>query len=179
MTPTAIAGIGTADDDRLTLDADVIAELVREAGYFAYVEQTGGGCATIYAGERIPDEEREFRYAVAAGPGQYGWGERPSTFHLSELYVGPDSWGDEEAMDAYQVGCRDEQDVADLIVLNLHQPGPAYLIPDFDTTEAHGFDGTARGIERRRPDGLAARLRRYGGERPRSSDRYGRPRRMA
>jgi hypothetical protein len=78
----------------------------------AYVEQTGGGCATIYAGLRRPvvPAEPEYlsdeavlyqapgeldedwgRWPVMAGPGSFDWHGRDHTAHLDDFYVGPDT----------------------------------------------------------------------------------------
>lgn len=57
----------------------------------AFVEQTGGGVATIYVGEA----DENGRYELAIGPGSYNWSvPGDSVFALSELYVGPDDDGE-------------------------------------------------------------------------------------
>ncbi|MGK5677621.1 hypothetical protein [Actinoplanes sp. URMC 104] len=51
---------------------DVIVDKLRQRGHdSAYVEQTGGGCATIYVGPTWRDENGDERYAAAAGPGSF------------------------------------------------------------------------------------------------------------
>jgi hypothetical protein len=78
----------------------------------AYVEQTGGGCATIYAGLRRPvvPAETEYlsdeavlyqapgeldenwgRWPIMAGPGSFDWHGRDHRAHLDDFYVGPDT----------------------------------------------------------------------------------------
>lgn len=59
----------------MNLDMDKIVDLLRAGGITAYVEQTGGGCATIYAGESYVDSHGDERYPVLAGP---GWFEGPN-----------------------------------------------------------------------------------------------------
>lgn len=102
-----------------TLDMDKIVEILKSKHGMdnAYVEQTGGGCATIFGGEVRPDEEEGFRYAVAAGPGDYGWGKRPSTIHTAEFCVGRD--GDEEwsSPAGCDLGVDTEEKAAALIAL--------------------------------------------------------------
>jgi hypothetical protein len=56
------------------LNLDTIAELIHRHGIWAYVEQTGGGCATIYAGAQYTNRKAGTTYAAIAGPGTYGWG---------------------------------------------------------------------------------------------------------
>lgn len=64
----------------------------------AYVEQTGGGCATIFAGPTHDEPDYGKRYAVAAGPGAYGrydGGEwHDSVGHTDEFCIGADDYGD-------------------------------------------------------------------------------------
>lgn len=85
-----------------TIDLDRVAEIVRDLSEGpCYVEQTGGGCATIYAGERdLPAIEPEIdpdwtRFHAAAGP---GWFEGPYWTNpradLDDFYLGPDDMGD-------------------------------------------------------------------------------------
>ena len=51
------------------LDMDAIVERVRAAGFPAYVEQTGGGCATVYAGP--PDADGASTPEPARGARDY------------------------------------------------------------------------------------------------------------
>ena len=81
-------------------DMDRIAALVRERGGEAYVEQTGGGCATIFASlgcdERgFPLADANGHYGAAAGPGWFeGEGWTLPRGGSSEFLVGPDDDGD-------------------------------------------------------------------------------------
>jgi hypothetical protein len=63
----------------MELNLDSIVGRVRRTGVHAYVAQTGGGVATIYAGPLRVEGELEY-YAVAAGPGWFegpGWENGP------------------------------------------------------------------------------------------------------
>lgn len=78
------------------LDLDEIVDRIHEQGVWAYVEQTDGGCATIYAGawHSVPHGNYgRTMYAVVAGPGTYGRGERPSVGHMHEFFIGADDQG--------------------------------------------------------------------------------------
>lgn len=61
----------------------------------AYVEQTGGGTATLYIGTKFGDDtESGGNYPVVAGPGSYNWSNgNHSTFSWEEFVVGPDDYG--------------------------------------------------------------------------------------
>lgn len=78
-----------------TLDLDKVCDLLKERNIPAYVEQTGGGCATIYAGEPDRTDPQWPRYKALAGPGWFegpGWSNgRADT---SDFYVGPDDDGE-------------------------------------------------------------------------------------
>jgi hypothetical protein len=81
--------------------SDVVDEIARTApDVVAYVEQTGGGCATIYAARREPGADpvlyqapgEDFgRWPVMAGPGSFDWSGRNHTAHTDDFYVGPDT----------------------------------------------------------------------------------------
>lgn len=91
---------GTADWGHTggdTIDLDLVADALTAAGTPAYVEQTGGGCATIYVGAPVVCTQTgdEFHpYAVGpgwfhpVGPRLHGFG------HVSDLYMGPNDAGD-------------------------------------------------------------------------------------
>jgi len=65
---------------------DLVAELV-VVGLVAYVEQTGGGTATIRV-QNAPTEE-----VILIGPGSYAWGTPGnSVFTTEELFIGEDSY---------------------------------------------------------------------------------------
>jgi hypothetical protein len=77
------------------LDLEKVCSILAEKyNVHAYVEQTGGGCATIYAGDRYPDDTGEDRYQAAAGPGWFagpGWTRGRAT--TDDFCVGPDDDG--------------------------------------------------------------------------------------
>ena len=70
---------------------EVLAAIAEATNLPAIVEQTGGGCATIYVG--LPDEDD--RYPLVIGPGWFdgGWPSGKAMFDLRDLYVGPDDDG--------------------------------------------------------------------------------------
>lgn len=90
-----------------TFSMDAVVDALQKGGIPAYVEQTGGGCATIYAGgqhvheERYPngDVDRWNRWNVAAGP---GWFEGPDwtqgTAALGEFSVSPNDEGESDCV---------------------------------------------------------------------------------
>lgn len=94
-----------------TVNFDEVVELVRAQGIAAYVEQTGGGCATILAGTLSEDG----RAVAAAGP---GWFEGPGWTlgrgDTDELFVGRDDSGESES--AMADASWDERCVADELV---------------------------------------------------------------
>ena len=71
------------------LDMDwITAQIIERTGVTAYVEQTGGGCATIYVGTLADDWTPPFM----AGPGWFAgpyWTQARA--HIDEFY-----WGDGE-----------------------------------------------------------------------------------
>lgn len=70
--------------------AEVLAAVARVVDLPAYVEQTGGGCATVLVGYPGPEGE----YTLAIGPGRFDWADSGrSAFWLADLYVGPDDHG--------------------------------------------------------------------------------------
>lgn len=97
------------------IDMNEVARLVEEMGYPAFVQQTGGGTATIYAGDRIPDPDFDEIYEAAAGPGWFTDATWSQGYGLkTDFYVGPDGETDD-----YWTAPEDctEQDVAHQIVL--------------------------------------------------------------
>jgi hypothetical protein len=75
------------------LNMETIVALVKAQGIAAYVEQTGGGVATIYAGDTRTEAGTEY-YAVAAGPGRFSgprWSEARGDDE--DFCVGPDNDG--------------------------------------------------------------------------------------
>lgn len=85
--------------DEHEFNMDELVRLIEQRGVKAYVEMTGGNCATIYIGDTLPKVECSCcdgeHYALVAGPGNFGWGKRPSTAYWDEFCYGPDDHGDE------------------------------------------------------------------------------------
>lgn len=77
------------------VDMDKIVSIVRDDyGIPAYVEQTGGGTATIYAGPTHHEDGWGTRHAAAAGPGWFAgphWTKGRGI--VSDFFVGPDDDG--------------------------------------------------------------------------------------
>jgi len=95
-------------------DLDRICAELAALGVPATVEQTGGGTATLYAGEPVydPDEER-YEYPVSAGPGHFvgpGWSVARS--YREEFSFGPN---DQDAESCTPPDDATEADVARLI----------------------------------------------------------------
>jgi hypothetical protein len=80
------------------LNLEKIVDVLRMAGIPAYVEQSGGGCATIYVGE-AQEVNGDPRYAVLAGP---GWFEGPGWSNgrgqTDDFSVGPDDDGESDSV---------------------------------------------------------------------------------
>lgn len=94
------------------LNLDFIAELVAKMGVPAEVHMTGGGVATLFAGE--PDDNGY--YPAVLGPGTYSAkAAGHSTIDLVESFLGLD--GDEDAyIDVASWGASSEEDVAKIVV---------------------------------------------------------------
>lgn len=86
------------------LDLQKVCDIVKGWGIPCYVEQTGGGCATIYAGTQTAGKPRttvghgpddsDPRWQCIAGPGWFEgpeWSEPHAS--LGEFYIGPDDDG--------------------------------------------------------------------------------------
>lgn len=101
------------------INMDLIVKFLNRAGVDAYVEQTGGGCATILAGKKEAD-----RWSVAGGP---GWFEGPAWTKArasrDEFFVGPDDDGEDPAA-AVAIDDQDEQQIAAMILDKLRAAGP-------------------------------------------------------
>lgn len=98
-----------------TFDMDELTTLLVRRGVSAYVQQTGGGCATVYIGNIINDY-----YEMAAGP---GWFNGPAwtlpRARWGDFYYGPDDDGDtipDTVTDPMPL-----TDLADLLLARLHQ----------------------------------------------------------
>lgn len=112
------------------LDLDEVVRLLKDKGVVAYVEQTGGGTATIYAGEQFQQREETWRwvdgvrvsngsetvprYPVIAGP---GWFEGPGWTHpqadAGDFAIGPDDDGESDPV--FTTATWTEADVAEEI----------------------------------------------------------------
>jgi hypothetical protein len=101
-----------------TLDMDRIVDLLAERGIASYVEQTGGGCATIQVGQPVPDAAGDGRYPVLGGPGWFeGPGWTRARADTADFSVGPDDDGIAEPWSAGPDTT--EADVADEIAARL------------------------------------------------------------
>lgn len=111
------SSVGSMTDDLdQTIDLDLVAAEVRRRGISAHVEQTGGGCATLFAGTPW-EADGEARYPCAAGAGTYGYGEAPSVAYVGDFYVGPDTLDVPHGPDAYvEVKTTDVGEIASLIL---------------------------------------------------------------
>lgn len=144
-----IARTGTIDNEDGAFSMDAVAELVRQAGVACYVEHTGGGCATIFAGQPVENEAEVWtnRYPVCAGPGVIG---RPATGWLSDFYVGADDDDETDACGLADSGVTTVEQVAALIVAtavtNQRRPLTRWAGLDADALDAIGLDGTGRGL---------------------------------
>lgn len=107
------------DDDRAVdmIDLDEVVVELRKMRIQAVVEQTGGNCATIYAGTPVYDPVEQYeRYPVAAGPGHFlgpGW-TNPRSFE-EEFTLGRN---DDGVTDAYNPP--DGATVADMARMMAH-----------------------------------------------------------
>lgn len=82
------------------IDLDRVAELLRERGVAAQVEQTGGGTATLYADPTGDPLAGDARHAVAVGPGFFaGPGFTFARAYREELVIGPDDDGEVTPLD--------------------------------------------------------------------------------
>lgn len=107
------------------INLDTIAAAVRALGVPCFVEQTGGGCATVYAGDTYTDEHGDARYLAGAGPGWFegpGWtNARADLVDGSDFYVGLDDDGEDEQGVWVQPGTT-EAEIAALIVAQSERP---------------------------------------------------------
>lgn len=129
--------------DKYDIDMSRVADLVNEAGVFAYVEHTGGGNATIYAGEPREVQSGEYTdkfYPAIAGAGSFAF-QPPVWATLTDFSIGVDDQGEGGYITPMDVGAFTEEDVAKLIVA---QAKKDFVLLDTDEVEALGFDGTGR-----------------------------------
>lgn len=104
------------------LDMDKIVSLVNAQGVAAYVQQTGGGVATIYAGETRTVCGADY-YAVAAGPGLFsgpGW-SNPRADN-EDFSIGPDNDGSAPGTAYRYCNGMDEHAIATEIVRRAKHP---------------------------------------------------------
>lgn len=87
------------------IDLNVVCDHLHARGVAAYVEYTGGGCATIYAGEQYLDEEGERRYQAVAGPGYWHFGGVIPVAPTNDFYIGPDDDGESEFVGDGEIAC--------------------------------------------------------------------------
>lgn len=137
--------------DRTEFNMDEVCALLHyHLGVRAYVEYTGGGCATIYAGsarqvdgETFGDGTPVYRYPCLGGPGWFtgpmGGARTTTVGDYTDFYVGPD---DETVVPGSlaDMGVTNTRQIAALIALNVIDAA------DFDNVTAIGLDGTQRGI---------------------------------
>ena len=107
---------------------DAVVASLRAAGHKAYVQQTGGGCATIYAGENYLDAAGHPRYQILAGPGRYSWDStKDSIADTDDFYLGPDDDGDSgDIDDVRQLGVHPPWTIEAMIAVEI-----ARLLDDF------------------------------------------------
>jgi hypothetical protein len=100
--PELAAALEEDEGHRFTFSMQAVVDRVHETApdVSAYVEQTGGGCATIYAashrgeGEpvlyQLPGEDWG-RWPIMAGPGSFDWHGTDHVASLDEFFIGPDT----------------------------------------------------------------------------------------
>ncbi|MEV6967564.1 hypothetical protein AB0M47_20915 [Hamadaea sp. NPDC051192] len=98
----AMTAEAEAEPKAAPLDMDLMVQLLKDAGIYAYVEHTGGGCATIYIGNQTPDPEYppSPRYELVAGPGWFEGPDRRAYASPAEFYIGRDDDGETPAWDS-------------------------------------------------------------------------------
>lgn len=78
-------------DEREVSGDQVLAAVWEATSLPAYIEHTGGGCATVQIGYLGPDD----RYTLLIGPGTFNWADSSrSIFYLDDMYIGPDDDGE-------------------------------------------------------------------------------------
>lgn len=110
------------------LDLNEVVRLVRGADVLAFVGHSGGGNATIYAGERHPDEHGEPLWTACAGPGEFlpdpetgrHWAFGRAS--LSDFHIGPEG-DDAPALSATEIGITTETEAAAVIVAQAMRRG--------------------------------------------------------
>jgi hypothetical protein len=128
---------GTEKEERnMILDLDAVVDILHKNDVEAYVEQTGGGTATIYAGKQADHEEPRYvwrdgvreqvgtetwaRFPVIAGPGWFegpGWSKgRADT---GDFTIGPDDDG--ESDDIFTASDADNEATVAAEILRRHR----------------------------------------------------------
>lgn len=95
--------------------------MLKERGIEAQIWHTGGGCATLYVGELLADDDDNgSRYVACVGPGYF---DADPVGHWDELWIG----ADDDETGIYWQGPRDLAKVADHIVANMDDYRAAVL----------------------------------------------------
>lgn len=77
------------------IDLDAVCAELHKMGHKAYVEMTGGGVATIYAGEKFIGPDGYDSYPTLGGPGWFTEpGYKRAFAQAGDFYIGP---GDEDS----------------------------------------------------------------------------------
>lgn len=92
-----------------TFSLEELARLISAMGVRAWVDHSGGGCATLYAGEPRFNEDAEYRYALIAGPGVMS--DIPSASY-SGFSVAPDDDGVSDSVSPSEMGLSTLREVA-------------------------------------------------------------------
>lgn len=126
-----------------TINMDRVVEILRdEHSVEAYVEMTGGGVATIFAGDTYPNPEdaEDVRHAAVAGPGTYNHRDLGfSVAETEEFFVGADDMGESRPVDSAELEAvfmtelgrgLNEHDVARVIAAQAYLPFGACITLD-------------------------------------------------
>jgi hypothetical protein len=116
-TSTPVSAVPVAIASPRVWNMDRIVALVRARFENAYVEMTGGGCATIYAGPIVTDGRGDQRYALIAGPGSYGgrgFGPDEDSVVGADFCYGNDDDGETEPI--YLTDTETEESIAALFI---------------------------------------------------------------
>jgi hypothetical protein len=112
----------TTTEEEVTINLDKIVEILKAQGIPAYVEQTGGGCATIFAGVKFFDPGDGYdRYPAVAGP---GWFEGPDYTEArachEEFSIGWDDSGESNSTYIAKEGDTEEVLAAEIAKVVVH-----------------------------------------------------------
>lgn len=100
-----------------------LVEALKEAGFNnAYVMQTGGGTATIYASHSEDSETDDVDEMILGGPGAYHWNDpNKSVFTTDEFYIGEEQYytnsDTEKGWDPYSRSVTAGAAIADMVAL--------------------------------------------------------------